>query len=355
MDNLVSAGYNVGVGRADITGPAAEVRINWGSVYLLTFDDFVDLFFPGRLEWWATRSRARTQEVAQNHRNTDRSHFSLCKGWELLIRNPHTQLCPCVHRWGCRDWDEGGLCLLWHGHDGAARQGETSFTLDQDVTDFQLGVLAELEAVYPGMYTEKNLVLSATHTHSGPAGFMQYVLFNIPNLGYVKQTHEGLVEGITRSIAIAHDALAPGRWDSRSNWNFENNPKGGLGRGWGGRAGEHQPKPHKLWSQPWGGEGSVSRRVVEVDSNFCRYASNLDTNMVQLNFYNAVDEPIGILNWWDGFCPNWIKIELCQPRFSVHPNSMNNTNHYISGDNKGAASLMMEKVFQIVSALWSKY
>ena len=31
--------------------------------------------------------------------------------------------------------------------------------------------------------------------------------------------------------------------------------------------------------------------------NFCRYASNLDTNMVQLNFYNAVDEPIGILNW----------------------------------------------------------
>ena len=71
--------------------------------------------------------------------------------------------------------------------------------------------MAELEAVYPGMYTEKNVVLSATHTHSGPAGFMQYVLFNIPNLGYVKQTHEGLVEGITRAIAIAHDSLAPGR------------------------------------------------------------------------------------------------------------------------------------------------
>ena len=45
------------------------------------------------------------------------------------------------------------------------------------------------------------------------------------------------------------------------------------------------------------GLGECSR-VVEVDSkNFCRYASNLDTNMVQLNFYNAVDEPIGILNW----------------------------------------------------------
>ena len=33
------------------------------------------------------------------------------------------------------------------------------------------------------------------------------------------------------------------------------------------------------------------------NNNVCRYASNLDTNMVQLNFYNTVDEPIGILNW----------------------------------------------------------
>ena len=49
VDNLVSAGYNVGVGRADITGPAAEVFF-LGYLYLLTSDDFVDLFSPGRLE-----------------------------------------------------------------------------------------------------------------------------------------------------------------------------------------------------------------------------------------------------------------------------------------------------------------
>ena len=34
-----------------------------------------------------------------------------------------------------------------------------------------------------------------------------------------------------------------------------------------------------------------------LDNNIGRYASNLDTNMVQLNFYNTADEPIGILNW----------------------------------------------------------
>ena len=32
-------------------------------------------------------------------------------------------------------------------------------------------------------------------------------------------------------------------------------------------------------------------------SNLHRYAPNLDTNIVQLNIYNIVDEPIGILNW----------------------------------------------------------
>ena len=37
---------------------------------------------------------------------------------------------------------------------------------------------------------------------------------------------------------------------------------------------------------------------ISQNTNLCRYASNLDTNMVQLNFYNEVDEPIGILNWY---------------------------------------------------------
>ena len=49
--------------------------------------------------------------------------------------------------------------------------------------------------------------------------------------------------------------------------------------------------------------------------------------MVQLNFHDVENNPIGILNW-----------------FAVHPTSMNKTNRLISGDNKGAASLMMEKL-----------
>ena len=46
----------------------------------------------------------------------------------------------------------------------------------------------------------------------------------------------------------------------------------------------------------------------------CRYSSNVDTKMVQLNFHDAENNPIGILNW-----------------FAVHPTSMNKTNRLISG------------------------
>ena len=46
-------------------------------------------------------------------------------------------------------------------------------------------VLENLDLTFPGVYTEKNVLLSATHTHSVPAGFMQYFTFNITNLGFI--------------------------------------------------------------------------------------------------------------------------------------------------------------------------
>ena len=39
---------------------------------------------------------------------------------------------------------------------------------------------------------------------------MQYVLFNVPNLGFVEQTMEAMVDGIAESVRRAHEALQPG-------------------------------------------------------------------------------------------------------------------------------------------------
>jgi neutral ceramidase len=41
------------------------------------------------------------------------------------------------------------------------------------------------------------VLLSGTHTHASPAGFLQYVLYSITSLGFVQQSFDALVDGIT--------------------------------------------------------------------------------------------------------------------------------------------------------------
>ena len=51
------------------------------------------------------------------------------------------------------------------------------------------------------------------------------------------------------------------------------------------------------------------------------------TNEITINQLCVLFDLLGLINW-----------------FAVHPTSMNNTNHLISGDNKGKASQMFEKM-----------
>lgn len=45
---------------------------------------------------------------------------------------------------------------------------------------------------------------------SGPAGFLQYVLYQITSLGVVDQTFNAMVDGIVGAISRAHENLQPG-------------------------------------------------------------------------------------------------------------------------------------------------
>lgn len=63
------------------------------------------------------------------------------------------------------------------------------------------------------MYTERNVAISGIHTHSGPGGYLQYVLYDITSLGFVKQSWEAVVSGIVEVLlcsAMSHGTL----WDS---------------------------------------------------------------------------------------------------------------------------------------------
>ena len=48
---------------------------------------------------------------------------------------------------------------------------------------------AVTEKLGQGIYTAENICISGTHTHSGPAGFLQYTLFQITSWGFVDVCH----------------------------------------------------------------------------------------------------------------------------------------------------------------------
>lgn len=59
-------------------------------------------------------------------------------------------------------------------------------------------VIANLQKRYGNSYTEENVAISGTHTHSGPGGFLTYLLYDLPSFGYMRSTVYAMIDGITR-------------------------------------------------------------------------------------------------------------------------------------------------------------
>jgi neutral ceramidase len=162
-------------------------------------------------------------------------------------------------------------------------------------------VIANLAAHFNStvLYTDANVGVSGTHTHSGPSGFLQDVIFQFAGSGWVPQTIDAYVDGVVASIVQAHERLAPARafLDTAriEGANINRSPDAYL-------------------------RNSESERAAFPDGN-------TDKFMDQLAFTRADNgKPVGAFNW-----------------FAVHPTSMNNTNTLVSGDNKGFASYLLER------------
>jgi len=141
--------------------------------------------------------------------------------------------------------------------------------------------------------------ISGTHTHSGPAGFFQYLLYDITSLGFINATFDALVNGIVQSISNAHDSLQPG---------------------------------YILYDQGDLTDASINRSPTSYQNNpeeeKAKYEYDTDKNMFLLKLVDLDGNHIGMVNW-----------------FAVHGTSMNNSNGYISSDNKGYASILFEKQY----------
>lgn len=48
------------------------------------------------------------------------------------------------------------------------------------------------------IYTDDNVLISGSHTHSGPGGFLMDFLFDLNSLGFVPDTFHAMTRGIAR-------------------------------------------------------------------------------------------------------------------------------------------------------------
>lgn len=85
------------------------------------------------------------------------------------------------------------------------------------------------------MYSQSNIAVTGTHQHSGPAGWLNYLLPQITSLGFSQQSYQAIVDGAVLSIQRAHESLTPGYLDfadttvsdaniNRSLWAYLANP-----------------------------------------------------------------------------------------------------------------------------------
>ncbi|XP_041332273.1 neutral ceramidase-like [Pyrgilauda ruficollis] len=161
----------------------------------------------------------------------------------------------------------------------------------------RLEVLKQLRSKYGELYRQDNVILSGTHTHSGPAGYFQYTLFWITSKGLIQPALSSIVNGIVKSIDIAHENMKRGRlFINRGT--VENS--------------QINRSPFSYLANP--------------ESERKRYSSNTDKEMVLLKMVDENGHELGLISW-----------------FAVHPVSMNNSNHLVNSDNVGYASYLFEQ------------
>lgn len=155
------------------------------------------------------------------------------------------------------------------------------------------GVMAKLKEKFGDLYTDDNVVISATHTHVAAGGQAHFALYKSTARGFYKKSYDVEVDGIVRSIERAHASLAPGRI-------YFN--RGSLKT------------------------ASIQRSLTAYKANpEAADHPNVDDEMTVLKFVQGRNKEIGLIAW-----------------FAVHPVSLPNGWDLSSADNKGYPSNRFE-------------
>ena len=158
------------------------------------------------------------------------------------------------------------------------------------------GVMTLLQKQFGTLYTYDNVIISGTHTHATPGGIGGTTLVDITTLGFIKPNYDAAVNGIYEAIVIAHNRVTP----ASIKYNY-------------GQIAEVSNINR-----------SPSAYLLNPDKD--AYAANTDTEMTVLRIESLNGTELGMISF-----------------FPVHGTSLNNTNMFVAGDNKGYAALLFEK------------
>ncbi len=152
------------------------------------------------------------------------------------------------------------------------------------------------------IYTENNVMITATHTHSGPGGYSHYYVYNASIGGFNEQNFDCIVDGIYNSIVEAHNKRSPGKIFIDEG---DLNECGKI-------------RSYKAYVN----NTEIAEKDIADDEN----VEPIYNKMTLLKFVDANEKELGSFNW-----------------FALHPTNMGEKNKLISGDNKGYAEQLFEE------------
>lgn len=236
-------------------------------------------------------------------------------------------------------------------------------------------VIRRLHKTYGNLYNFDNVVLSGTHTHGGPGGFLMDVLYDISILGFVPQTFAALVDGIYlvslirykrfnsigRNVAksVSFVGVCEKHWvlcrtrlilqNIKKNYETEGqgkyleldktlfkprskarlSPTGTISFQSIVRAHETMDSGEIYIGTTTVLDASINRSPTSYLENPAeerkQYQYNVDKELTLIKFVSDKEGLIGAVSW-----------------FAVHPTSMNNSNQLVTSDNVGYASILLE-------------
>tara|TARA_R110002003_G_scaffold117_23_gene10499 strand:+ start:26055 stop:28052 length:1998 start_codon:yes stop_codon:yes gene_type:complete len=167
-------------------------------------------------------------------------------------------------------------------------------------TAIRNGILEGLQALGPeySIYGKNNVAVTGTHSHAGPAAWLNYLLPQITSLGFDKQSYQAIVDGAVLSIKRAHEGLALGTISVGSG----NIANANINR-------------------------SLFAYLANPKEERDRYGDDVDKTMTLMKLTRASDgKSLGVLNW-----------------FPVHGTSLLGNQTLVAGDNKGVAAYLFEQ------------